>query len=680
MSNFYPYGASRPRKADDVTMPQLMFGGDYNPEQWPEEVWSEDMRLMAEAGVSLVSVGIFSWASVEPSPGTYDFGWFDRVLGQLAEAGIGASLATMTASPPPWLSRLHPEVLPRRADGVRLWPGARQQYCPSSPVYRDYAGRLVEQVASRYANHPALRLWHIGNEFGCHVRACYCDVSAEDFRHWLRDRYGDLAALNDAWSTRFWSQRYGDWDEIMPPRTAPTFGNPAQKLDFARFSDDAILACYRHERDIIRRHSPDTPVTTNFIGLVHKPIDSYKWAAEQDVVSLDSYPEPYDPRAHVEAAFGYDLVRSARGGQPWLLMEQAPSAVNWRVRNAPKPPGLMRLWSWQAVAQGADAVLFFQWRQAAGGAEKFHSAMLPHGGTETRTHREVRALGQEIGRLGELAGTRVRAEVALLHDWANWWALESDAHPAELNLLETELAHYGPLFDAHVTCDVVPPTADLSGYRLVVVPNLYLTSAPVAAALRRYVEWGGHVVVSFFSGIVDECDRAHLGGYPGPLRQLLGLRVDEFWPLPDGGTAALDLAGRRYTGTTWSEWIEPEGAEVVATFAAGELAGRPAVTRHRYGSGVAWYLGTRPEPALMRELLDRARADAGVRPVLPGLPDGVQAVVRSGPDRSYLLLLNHGAETATVALPAPAVDLLADPDRPVEAVSLAPRAVAVLRT
>ncbi|HEY2671467.1 MAG TPA: beta-galactosidase [Rugosimonospora sp.] len=662
-----------------LTLPRIAFGGDYNPEQWPREVWAEDMKLMVEAGVSLVSVGIFSWASVEPREGEYDFGWFDEVMDNLAGAGIDASLATMTASPPPWLSHRYPQVLPERADGTRLWPGARQHYCPSSPVYREHAGRLVERLAQRYGGHPALALWHIGNEYGCHTRQCFCDVSAADFRRWLRDRYGDIDALNAAWSTTFWSQHYGDWAEIYPPRAAPTFGNPAHLLDFARFSDDAILACYLTERDIIRRHTPDTPVTTNFTGLVHQPIDSYRWAAEQDVVSLDSYPDPYDPRAHVEAAFAYDLVRSARSGQPWLLMEQAPGAVNWRRRNAPKPPGTMRLWSWQAVAQGADAVLFFQWRQAAGGAEKFHSAMIPHGGTDTRTHREIQALGRELAGVAEVAGARVRADVALVHDWDNWRAVEGAAHPAVLDLMDAHRAHYGPLFDAGITCDVVPPAADLSGYRMVVVPNLYLLSTAGAEALTRYVADGGCLVVSFFSGIVDECERVHLGGYPAPLRDVLGLRVDEFWPLPVDGTVALDVAGQRHTGTVWSEWIETEGAEVVATFAAGELAGRPAVTRHAYGRGVAWYLGTRPEPDAMRGLLDRARADAGVTPVLPDLPRGVQAVIRHGADQAYLFLLNHGSEPARVVLPAPAVDLLGERPDAVDRVALPPRGVAVLR-
>ncbi|NUO56579.1 MAG: beta-galactosidase [Hamadaea sp.] len=658
-------------------MNRIHYGGDYNPEQWSPEVWAEDMKLMTDAGVSLVSVGIFSWATVEPAPGAYDFGWFDQVMDNLAQHGVGASLATMTASPPPWLSVKHPEILPERADGTRLWPGSRQHYCPSSPIYREYAGRLVEQLAQRYGDHPALKIWHIGNEYGCHTRQCFCDVSAEDFRRWLRDRYGDIDALNENWSTTFWSQRYSDWAEIFPPRATPTFGNPAHKLDFARFSDDAILQCYLVERDIIRRHTPEVPVTTNFIGLVHKPIDSYKWGAEQDVVSLDSYPDPYDPRSHVEAAFGYDLIRSVKGGQPWLLMEQAPSAVNWRQRNAPKAPGLMRLWSWQAVAQGADAVLFFQWRQAVGGAEKFHSAMVPHGGPDTRTHREVQALGRELAAVSEISGSVVRAEVAILHDWDNWRAVEGDAHPGVVDLLPAHRAHFDPLFDAHVTVDVVHPATDLSAYKLVVVPNLYLLSQDVAAALTRYVAGGGTLVVSFFTGIVDEQERAYLGGYPAPLREVLGLKIDEFWPLPVGGSIGLDGG----TGTIWSEWIETEGAQTVATFTEGELAGRPAITRHEYGEGVAWYLGTRPNPALMRSLLDRVRAEAGVEPVLPGLPDAVQAIVRHGADAEYLFLLNHSADAVTVTLPSPAVDLVGTdaPGTPVTSVSLGARGVAVLR-
>lgn len=664
---------------------RIGFGGDYNPEQWPEEVWQEDMQLMKEAAVSVATVGVFSWAHVEPRPGEFDFGWFDRVMDNLNASGIAACLATMTASPPPWLARLHPETLPVRADGVRLWPGGRQHYCPSSPVYRRYATRLVEQVATRYRDHPALALWHIGNEYGCHVSACYCDVSAEHFRRWLRDRYHSVDALNDAWSTAFWSQRYDDWSEVLPPRTAPTFPNPTQQIDFARFGSDALLECFLAEKAIIRRVTPDVPVTTNFMG-THKPVDAFRWAEHQDVISNDCYPDPQDPRSHVEAAFIHDLMRSLGHGRPWLLMEQAPSAVNWRDRNGPKAPGQMRLWSWQAIARGADSVLSFQWRQSRGGAEKYHSGMVPHGGPDTRTFREVRDLGHELTKVPELLGTTVPAQAALVMDWSSWWGLELDSHPSsDLHQLDAALAHYTPLYDANVTCDVVHPSQGLSGHRLVVVPNLYLVDDDTARNLTEYVRGGGHLLMSFFSGIVDPCDRVHAGKYPAPFRDMLGLHIEEFWPLRQDEEISVDfmdpaIAGLSpATGRLWSEDIVTEGAEAVAHFTTGEPAGRPAVTRHRFGKGTAWYLGTRLDTNTMATVVDRVVREAGVTPVLPGLPAGVEAVTRRSDDGTeHLLLLNHGGETARVSLTRPMADVLTD-SAAEPSVTLPPRGVVVLR-
>ncbi|MFC0112899.1 beta-galactosidase [Kibdelosporangium aridum] len=606
---------------------RFAFGGDYNPEQWPEDVWAEDIRLMRQAGVSMVSVGIFSWAEVEPRPNEFDFGWFDRVMDNLANADIAACLATMTASPPPWLARLHPETLPQKADGTRLWPGARQAYCPSSPIYRDHAARLVDQVASRYHDHPALALWHINNEYGCHTRACYCDVSAEDFRGWLENRYQDITTLNEAWSTKFWSQRYDSFEEILPPRSAPTFANPTQQLDFARFSSDALLECFKREKEVIRRHS-DAPVTTNHVPLA-KTLDLYAWGKEVDVVSYDSYPDPFDKKAHILAGLSYDVIRSTRNGQPWMLMEQAPSAVNWRERNAVKAPGQMRLWSWQAIAHGADAVLYFQWRQSQGGAEKFHSGMVPHAGPDSRTFREVAALGAELQQYSEILGTQPDNEVALILDWDSWWALELDSHPSTaLTQTDALLSHYTPLFEANIGCDVVHPDADLGKYKLVVVPNLYLVKD--AANLTNYVRSGGHLLMSFFSGIVDGNDRVHLGGYPAPFREMLGIRIPEFRPLQDEIT--VEILGSPATGTLWSEEIEPETAAVKGSFDFG-----PALTRNEFGSGVAWYLGTRLDEEAMRSLMNEVTAGAAVSQVLSGLPEGVQATRRG----DFVILLNH---------------------------------------
>jgi beta-galactosidase len=610
------------------------FGGDYNPEQWPVEIWAEDIDLMRRAGVSMVSVGIFSWAEVEPRPGEFDFGWFDQVMANLATAGIGACLATMTASPPPWLARLHPETLPQDANGTTHWPGARQAYCPSSPIYREHAGRLVEQVAQRYHDHPALALWHINNEYGCHTTACYCDVSAAAFQDWLTQRYKEIGALNEAWSTRFWAQRYDSFDEILPPRTAPTSTNPTQQLDFARFSSDTLLECMTMERDIIRRYSK-APVTTNHVPLA-KTLDLFAWGERVDVVSYDSYPDPFDKKAHILAGLGYDVIRSTKSGKPWILMEQAPSAVNWRDRNAIKAPGQMRLWSWQAIAHGADAVLYFQWRQSQGGAEKFHSGMVPHAGPDSRTFREVTELGAELKQYSEILGTSTDNEVALVMDWDNWWALELDSHPsAALTQLGALLTHYTPLFEANIGCDVVKPDADLSKYKLVVVPNLYLVKEP--ENLIGYVRAGGHLLMSFFSGIVDGNDRVYLGGYPAPFRELLGLTIPEFRPL--NADVPVEILGEKATATLWSEEIVTQTAVPKGSFDFG-----PALTRNKFGEGIAWYLGTRLNPEAMRKVIDEITTEAAVQPVLSGLPDGVQAARRG----DHLILLNHNTNEVEV--------------------------------
>lgn len=669
-------------------LPGPGYGADYNPEQWPRQTWREDVKLMAEAGVNVVTLGIFSWAQLEPRPGRYEFGWLDEIMEMLAGAGIAVCLATGTASPPPWLARLYPETLPVTAAGVRLSPGSRQHFCPSSPRYREAAGELAGQLARRYAGHPALAMWHVGNEYGCHVPACYCDQSAAAFRQWLRQRYAGLDTLNDSWSTAFWSQRYGDWAEIGPPRQAPAFPNPAQQLDFARFSSGELLACYQTEREVLRRHTPDVPVTTNLLSL-WKPVDFFAWAPWLDVIAHDSYPDPADPDTVADAAFTYDLMRSLGQGRPWVLMEQAPSAVNWRPRNLPKPPGVMRLWSCQAIAHGADAVMFFQWRASAGGAEKFHSAMVPHGGTATRTWRETSALGRELPALAPVTGSRVSADVAIVLDWPSWWALELDSHPSAGLLLTDQLRrHYAPLWRDGIAVDVVPAGAALSGYRLVVVPNLYLVTDAAAAALRHYVAAGGHLLMSFFSGITDECDRVRLGGYPAPFRDLLGLRVDEFWPLAEGQeiAAAFTADGAAIRATLWADAIELTGAAAVATYTSGPLAGAPAVTRYRFGSGTAWYLGTRPDAAAMQRLVRDAAAAAGVAAAVPRLPPGAEAVWRHGAGGAFLFLLNHGGEAVTIGLPGPMTIVFGDvpaaapsPLTGRASITLPPRGVAVLR-
>lgn len=651
----------------------LAYGGDYYPEQWPEAVWRDDVRLMRAAGVNLVTVNVFSWALLEPVEGRYEFDWLDRVLDLLADNAIAVDLATPTASPPPWFSRAYPQSLPQTADGVRLHPGSRQAFCPSSPPYRAAATALVERLATRYGTHPALALWHIHNEYACENPLCYCDVSADAFRRWLRERYGDLDALNAAWGTMFWGQRYSDFDEIGPPRTSPTFGNPTRRLDYRRFLSDEFLDCFRAEKAVLRRLTPDVPITTNWMSPPFANLDYWTWAPEVDVVSLDHYLRLDLAEPAVDLSFAGDLMRGLAGGRPWLLMEHSTSAVSWQPRNRPKRPGEMRRNSLGHVARGADGAMFFQWRQSAFGAEKYHSAMVPHAGTGTRLWREVVELGQSLERLAEVRGSRVVADVALVWDWSAWWGAELDAHPSvDVTYPDRARALHAALWRAGITVDFVPPAADLSAYRLVLVPTLYCVSDADAANLATYVAGGGHALVTYFSGIADEHDHARTGGYPGAFRDLLGVWTEEFQPLPAGSTVRLDDGS---TADVWTEHLHPRGAETVASYVDGPLPGVPAVTRNAHGDGVAWYVATRLDDRSTARLLVAVCAGAGVRPAAE-VPPGVEVVRRTDGDRSYLFLLNHTDLPATVA--AAGVDLV-DGSPVTGAVRLPPGAVAVVR-
>ncbi len=696
-----------------IRLDALAYGGDYNPDQWPEATWQEDARLMREAGVNLVSLPVFSWPQLEPRPGEYDWGWLDRVIDVLWDAGIRIDLATATATPPSWLIRSHPEMLPCDAEGRRLEFGSRQAYCPSSPVWREHVARMARAMAERYGDHPALALWHVANEYGDHVSRCWCPESAAHFRRWLEARYGDLDGLNEAWGVNVWGQRYTAWEHIEPPRRATGPINPTQLLDFERFSSDALLELFRIEVDVLRAVTPEIAVTTNFMSLL-RDLDYWRFAEAEDLVTDDAYPDPADPQAHVPAALNYGLMRSLKAGQPWLLLEQAASAVSWRDGNVPKAPGRMRLDSLQAIAHGSDGAMFFQWRQAKYGQEKFHSAMLGHRGEASRTFQETKAFGAELQRLAPVRGTRVRARVALVVDWDSWWGTSAaESLPSQrLGWLEQARAWHAALHALGQTVDTVRATGPLDGYDLVVVPNLYIADAAQAAGLADFAARGGRVVVGPVSGVVDATEKVHDGGAPGPLRELLGVEVDEQWPVPDGvaehvrfagrgarsaysaagrvarsayrdpstgeegldtalraystGEEGLDTAlradstddGGEYANPVWGEWIElHDGTDAVAHYASGELDGRAAITRRPRGDGAAWYVSCVLEPdgtiALFREVL----ADVGL-PARARTDIHLEAVTRSDDTTDYTFVLNHGRGELTVDVPEGAHDLL----------------------
>jgi beta-galactosidase len=626
----------------------LGFGADYNPEQWPESVWAEDARLMKEAGVTFATVGVFSWALLEPRPGHFELDWRVRVMDLLDEHDIAVDLATATASPPPWLTHLHPEVLPVDHEGRRLAFGSRQTWCPSSPVYREHALSLLEALATRVRGHPALVLWHVSNELGCHNAHCYCDVSAESFRRWLRERHGSLDALNDAWGTAFWSQHYGAWEEIGTPRLTTAVPNPTQQLDFLRFSSDELLGQHLVEREVLRRLTPDVPVTTNFMVSSHiEALDYHRWAPSQDVVSNDHYLDHRIEAPEAELSFCADWTRGLASGKPWILMEHSTSAVNWQPVNRAKSSGQMRRNTLQHVARGADTAGFFQWRASRSGGEKYHSGLVPHAGTDTRLWREVVALGGLLRDLGGVAGTEVESHVAMLLDRESAWAVQRASLPRDdLRYLDRALDLHRSLTARAVAVDVRHPEDDLVGLPVVLAPMLHLLDDAAVRRLDDYVRAGGHLVVTYFSGVVDERDHVRLGGYPGALRELLGIRVEEVVPLPSGTTVTLDgeLAG---SADTWTEDLDLAGATAVASYVDGPLAGTPAITQHAWGEGMAWYVATRTAPGLTDDLVARVLTDAGLD--TQRLPEDVEVVRRRAEDRSYLFVLNHGGRPAGVA-------------------------------
>ncbi|ELT45787.1 beta-galactosidase [Arthrobacter nitrophenolicus] len=625
----------------------IAFGGDYNPEQWPVSVRLEDLELMQEAGVNFLSVGIFSWALLEPVEGQYDFGWLDEVLDNLAGIGVKVALATATAAPPAWLVRKHPEILPVTADGTVLGPGSRRHYTPSSAVYRRYAKGITLALAERYKDHPALALWHVDNELGCHVSEFHGEEDAAAFRGWLERRYGSIEALNAAWGTAFWSQNYASFEEILPPGVAPSTLNPGQQLDFQRFNSWALMDYYRGLMAVLRDVTPHVPCTTNLMASsATKAMDYFDWAKDLDVIANDHYLVAADPERHVELAFSADLTRGIAGGDPWILMEHSTSAVNWQPRNQPKMPGEMLRNSLAHVARGADAVMFFQWRQSFAGSEKFHSAMVPHGGRDTRVWREVVDLGAALKLLEPVRGSRVESRAAIVFDYEAWWASEIDSKPSiDVRYLDLLRAFHRSLYLRGVAVDMAHPSAPLEDYDLVLVCTLYSVTDEAAANIAAAAESGATVLVSYFSGIVDEKDHVRLGGYPSAFRELLGVRVEEFHPLLEGSRLKLSDGS---VSLVWSEHVHAVDAETIQTFTEYPLEGVPSLTRRAVGRGAAWYLATFPDPDGIEAVVDRLLADSGVAPAAVADP-GVEVVRRrAAGGGSFLFAINHTRSGASV--------------------------------
>ncbi|HHU19886.1 MAG TPA: beta-galactosidase [Bacilli bacterium] len=652
-------------KPTSEKIPKVLHGADYFPEQWlhKPETLDEDIRLMKLAKCNVMSIGMFAWSKLEPEEGVFTFEWLDRVLDKFSENGIYTFLATPSGARPAWMSEKYPEVLRVGANRVRNLHGSRHNHCYTSPKYREKIAIINGKLAEKYANHSAVIGWHVSNEYG---GDCHCNHCQDAFRTWLKAKYQTLDALNDAWWSTFWSHTFTSWSQIESPAPHGESAVHAMNLDWNRFVTDQTIDFYKHEIKPLKEANPNIPAFTNFMEVSEfSGLDYAKFAKELDFVSWDSYPTWHEHEDDSGLAawigFNHDYFRSLKDGQPFLLMESTPSLTNWQPVSKLKRPGMHELSSLQAVAHGSDSVQYFQWRKSRGSSEKFHGAVVDHVGHEhTRVFKEVAQLGATLDQMDQVVGTRVDAEVAIIFDTQNRWAINDSQGPRNMGVgyEKTVGQHYKAFWDQGVAVDVIDMDKDLSKYKLVVAPMLYMVRAGVGEKIEQFVKAGGTFVATYWSGIVDENDLVYSGGFPGPLRNVLGIWSEEIDALHDGQTNSIKmLEGNKlgisgeYEAYELCDIVHLEGAEALAYYQDDFYANSPALTMNQVGAGKAFYITSRNVDQFHADFFKKLVDESGVKRVIYGqLPEGVTAQSRTNGEYDYVFISNYSKEVKEVEL------------------------------
>ncbi len=645
----------------------LLHGGDYNPDQWLDvpDVLQDDLRLMRLAHTNTYSVGIFAWSALEPTENQFTFDWLDRIIDDIHANGGRVILATPSGARPAWLSQTYPEVLRVDERRVKQLHGGRHNHCLTSPVYRKKTQQINRLLAERYGNHPALLMWHVSNEYG---GDCHCPLCQEAFRDWLKVKYETLEALNASWWSAFWSHTFDDWSQIESPSPIGESMVHGLNLDWKRFVTDQTISFFEQESVPLRELTPALPITTNFMAdtedlIPFQALDYSRFAKHVDVVSWDAYPtwhNDWETTANLALKVGFinDLFRSLKQ-QPFLLMESTPSAVNWHPVNKAKRPGMHLLSSLQMIAHGSDSVLYFQWRKSRGSSEKFHGAVVDHDRSEqNRVFQEVAQVGRTLEQLDAVVGTTRPAEVGILYDWENNWALNDAQGFANdtKQYPQTLQEHYRFFYEQDIPVDVITKEQPFDAYKLLIVPMLYLVSATILERLQRFVEQGGTLVTTYMTGLVDEHDLAY-AGWPGELKTLFGLTPLETDTLYPNDRNGVTFAGKRYELKDYATVIQVDEAEIVGSYTDDFYRHTPAVTKHRLGQGEAWYIGGRLETAFQRDLYtlltDRLRIEA---PLATSHRTEVSVQVRRGQETDYGFILNFSEVEQSIELFEPLLE------------------------
>lgn len=633
----------------------MLHGGDYNPDQWQDrpDILAEDMRLMKLAGCNAMTVGIFAWAALEPEEGKYDFSFLDKALDDIYANGGRVVLATPSGGRPAWLSQKYPEVQRTREDGVKYTHGRRENHCYTSPIFREKVSQINRRLAERYANHPAIIAWHISNEYN---GDCHCGLCKDAFREWLKKKYGSLKELNEQWWTSFWSHTYTDWSQIDPPSSLGENATHGLTLDWKRFVTYQTTDFMKEEIKPFKELAPHIPVTTNMMG-PYMGLDYRVMAKELDVISWDSYPkwkadEDHDREEAIQTAFKHDLNRSFKH-RPFMLMESTPSHVNWQDYNKLKRPGVHMLSSLQAIAHGSDTVQYFQWRKSRGSTEKFHGAVVDHVGHEnTRVFRDVTELGARLARLDSIVGAGTVSRVGILYEWANCWALEGAAgfQQRDKKVTETAYQYYRPLWARGINTDVIGYEDDFTKYDLILAPMLYMTGDGLIDKIESYVRDGGTILCTYTTGMVNENDLCHLGGFPGgKLKDVFGIWNEEIDTLYPEESNTVTYNGREYRAIDYCEVIHPQGAEVLGTYGQDFYRDCAAITVNSYGKGRAYYQAFRDTDELSDALVADILASLGITSDFDGLlPKGVTAHSRTDGENIFVFVENFtGKEQKT---------------------------------